>query len=411
MKNLKNSPNYIFILVILALLIDNMLYGVIVPIVPFYATSLGITTTQIGWIFGIYSLALLLASTPMGWAVDAYGYRPLLTAGMLGLALSTAAFIYSGSLPLLLLSRTLQGTSAAATWAAGLALISEIFPSEVRGQKMGLAMTATGLGVIVGPVLGGFLYQAAGYTAPFVPFLVLGLLEGILFYFSPLPGRSSSTSSGKIGFSILLKNRNLFWASMISVVGAFGFSMLEPTLPLQMGQRFGLSSAGVGAIFGAMSLAFSLSQPFFGSLSDRRGRKPLIVIGLVAVAVLSPGLALAPSLWVLFLVIGLLGIGTGAFATPNLPLLAESTEAAFSRTPDAAVDGGDDAAKASDSPLGTAFGIFNTVYSFGLMAGPLVGSAVTQRFGFLPLLLLFSLMLLVTAAGSARWITETLRQR
>lgn len=408
--------NHIFIMLNMALFVDTLLYGVIVPIVPFYATQLGISTTQLGWVFAAYSLAMLAVSTPLGRAVDAYGYKRVMTGGMVVLTLATSAFMLSRSLPLLLLSRLLQGAAAAATWAAALALVAAIFPSEVKGQKMGLAMTVTGVGTIVGPVFGGFLYQAAGYAAPFVVIIVLGAVLSVLFHFSPLPGKSTAANKEKPNLLALLTHRNIFWAMFISVLGSFGFAMLEPLLPIDLEQRFGVSSAGIGVLFGVLSLTYTVGQPYFGTLSDRIGRKPLILIGLIGTATVMPGLSLAPRLWLVGVFMGLLGLTSGAFSTPNLPLLAESTEAAFSENkrsspsthpaPDAE-KGDEQKLEPIDSPYGAAFGIFNTVYSLGLVAGPLAGTYLAQHFGLNTVFVLFSFLLLVAAVGSYLGVRET----
>lgn len=408
------NRNYVFSLVNLAIFIDTILYGIIVPIVPHYSVQLGITTSQIGWIFAAYALALLLASIPLGRAVDIYGYKPVLTLGMVGLTLATAAFSLSHSLPLLLLGRILQGVAAAATWSAGLALVAAIFPSEVKGQKMGLVMTATGLGTIVGPVLGGFLYQAAGYSAPFLLIIMIGTVLSLLFLKSSLPGKSPTNASTSPGLSSLFKRRNVFWGMLISVIGSFTISILEPLLPIYFDQRFSLNSAGIGLLFGLLSLTFALSQPLFGSLSDRLGRKPLIVAGLLGTAIVMPGLALAPSLKLVIVVMSLLGVTSGIYSATNLPLLAESVENKLTSTAvDPAPSENDDyisrvESPANNSPYGAAFGFFNTAYSLGLVAGPLVGTSLVQLMGLKMLLLASSLLLSAIALGGGLRIQETL---
>ncbi|WP_424659929.1 MFS transporter, partial [Desulfofundulus sp.] len=288
------NTGYLFTLINLAVFLDTVLYGIIVPVMPYYATSTGASTTELGVIFAALSAGLLLASVPAGLLCDRYGYRPVMVFGMAGLTISTLIFMMSRSVLLLVIGRLLQGLAAAATWSAGLALVAALYPPRLRGEKMGMVMTSTGLGTIIGPVLGGTLYQFTGYAFPFQITAGAGALLTFLLWSSPLPPKKSTTGH-QPPWQELLCNRNIFWGVIITVTSSFGFGMLEPLLPIDLHKRFGLGSAGVGLLFGALSLTFALFQPLFGILSDRLGRKPLIVAGLLGTAVTVPWLVVAPT--------------------------------------------------------------------------------------------------------------------
>jgi len=81
------------------------------------------------------------------------------------------------------------------------------------------------------------------------------------------------------------------WVLLVITTGSFGLGMIEPLLPLDLEKRFGLNSAGIGLLFGAFSLFLALAQPLFGALSDRLGRKPPLIGGLLGTAVVVPWLA------------------------------------------------------------------------------------------------------------------------
>ncbi|MQL50896.1 MFS transporter [Desulfofundulus thermobenzoicus] len=462
------NTNRIFALINLAVFLDTVLYGLVVPVVPHYATVLGATPTGVGVIFAAYSAGLLLASVPAGLACDRYGYKPVMLLGMAGLTLSTLIFAFSGHIWLLAVSRLVQGVAGAATWAAGLALVAFLYPPHLRGQKMGIVMTSTGAGTITGPLLGGALYQFAGYSSPFLITALGGALLTVLLWCNPLPGRPAATAPGSGRPAclpelrkLLLQNRNLFWGVMITVVGSFGFGIIEPLLPLDLHRRLGLPSAGVGLLFAAFSLSYALFQPLFGTISDRLGRKPLLVGGLVSTAATIPWLALAPDVKMETAVMILLGATTGAYSTPALPMLAESVEqngqpAAVKSTingcghlkeggqldispaagdanpavPDARQTGtgitrpvaddknrkrcastvyAADGENPANGPYGTAFGLFNSAYSLGLVGGPLMGTFLAQRWGLPAVLLTYSILLLLTTAGVVAQLRETLQ--
>ncbi|SHF20612.1 Predicted arabinose efflux permease, MFS family [Desulfofundulus australicus DSM 11792] len=393
---------YLFLLVNLAVFLDTVLYGIIVPIMPYYATGAGASTTEVGLIFAALSAGLLLASVPAGLACDRYGYRPVMVLGMAGLTATTLLFLISHSVWLMIISRLLQGAAAAATWSAGLALVAVLYPPQLRGQKMGLVMATTGAGTIVGPVLGGTLYQFAGYAFPFLLMAGAGALLTLLLWLSPLPGNNPSPGRENMPWKQFLLDRNIFWGVLVTAAGSFGFGILEPLLPIDLYHRFGLGSAGVGMLFGALSLSYTLFQPLFGVLSDRLGRKPIIIAGLLTTAVTIPWLALAPSLKMVAATMVLLGLTTGACSTPTLPLLAESMDRACSSQA---------AGKRIARPhlYGTTYGIANTAYSAGMLLGPLVGSFLVQHRDLLTALLSYSVLLVATATGTLLQLQETLK--
>ncbi|MBE3585243.1 MFS transporter [Desulfofundulus thermocisternus] len=399
------NTGYLFTLINLAVFLDTVLYGIIVPVIPYYATSVGASTTELGLIFAALSAGLLLASVPAGLACDRYGYRPVMVLGMAGLTISTLIFIISRSVWLLVISRLLQGIAAAATWSAGLALVAVLYPPRLRGQKMGIVMTSTGLGTIIGPVLGGTLYQFAGYAFPFLVTAGAGALLTLLIWFSPLPKNGTPAGREQLPWQQFLFDRNIFWGVSITVTGSFGFGMLEPLLPIDLQKRFGLGSAGVGLLFGALSLSFALFQPLFGILSDRLGRKPLIVAGLLSTAATVPWLVVAPNVTLVTAAMALLGLTTGAYSTPALPLLAESMEKIHPKHP---ADGKTDRASGL---YGTTYGIANTAYSVGLLAGPLAGTFLAQRWDVLTVMLLYSALLGATAIGALARLQETLKAK
>ncbi|MEW5897937.1 MAG: MFS transporter [Bacillota bacterium] len=187
--------NYLFILVNLTIFLDSVLYGIIVPVVPHYATVLGASPAQVGVIFAVYSAGLLLFGIPAGIAGDRYGYKPLLVLGMAGLTLATVAFAFSGRVWLLAASRLAQGIAGAVTWTGGMALVAVLYPSRRLGRMMGILMTGSGLGTILGPVLGGVFYQFAGYAAPFLAVALAGTVLGVLLWFSRMPERADEGSA------------------------------------------------------------------------------------------------------------------------------------------------------------------------------------------------------------------------
>jgi len=148
-----------------ALFMDYLIYGLLVPLMP-YSPAQATSEAQLGLLYGGYSAGVLLATPLFGYFGDRIGYRLPMIYGVLLSATALALFALAPNLYLLLLGRLFQGTAAAASWTAGLALIAEHYP-EKRVEMMGYALMGSTAGSLLGPLIGGSLYEAGGYSLPF----------------------------------------------------------------------------------------------------------------------------------------------------------------------------------------------------------------------------------------------------
>lgn len=166
-KGAQNKQKAALMVVGLAVFIDMLIYGLVVPILPRYADSLGATQTEIGFLFSSYAIALFIATPVFGLLTDRIGRKTPLLWGLIGLIASTLMFAIAHTFWLLVVARALQGIAAAMTWTAGLALLADLYPSEERGKAMGLALSGQAAGTLLGPTIGGWLYQWGSYQLPF----------------------------------------------------------------------------------------------------------------------------------------------------------------------------------------------------------------------------------------------------
>ena len=136
---------------------DMVAYGVISPSLPSLARALSATDAQMGYAFAGYPVALTVAILPLGALVDRFGRNWLIIAvSMVALAGSTTMIAYASTISTLIAARALQGVSSAAAWVATQPLIAgPVGPDGRQKHSMSLVTTAAGLGVIVGPLLGG----------------------------------------------------------------------------------------------------------------------------------------------------------------------------------------------------------------------------------------------------------------
>ncbi|NTW05316.1 MAG: MFS transporter [Peptococcaceae bacterium] len=358
-----------------------MEYGLITPLVPYYAEVFGLTPSDLGLVFAVYSLALLLVSVLSGFLCSYFGNRQIMLAGLVTLFISTISFAFADNMILLLISRFIQGAGGAAIWTSGLAEATNLFPSGKRGGRLGLMMSLTGLGTIVGPFFSGFVFKYFGYKAPFIGTAVMILPIIIVLYLVPVNDRNSACriiTYSKKGF---FADKRIFLALSLAMVVSLSFGMLEPLLPIYLNRDFNLDSRGIGIFFGLYGLTFSIFQPILGGMSDRIGYRLLILYGLAGAAVLAPFFALTTSLFLLYIVSALFSIATCAVITPCLPLLADYSEAEDRK----------DYAKN--------FGLVNVAWSVGLFMGPPIGGFIDERFSFLAVTLFYSFVLVILGVG------------
>lgn len=296
--------------------------GFLSPILPKFVQELGVAKAEIGTMVGLAITAFAIARTitdlPSGKLAQHWGRRPLL---ILGPALVTISALGSGLAVeywQLVLLRLLQGSGSAVYSVAAIIVIGEISTPANRGQYMSFYWGAFLTGLSLGPTLGGFVGEYLGYRAPFFCFAGLALLASLWFYFripeTKKKGAAISefqTNSAKKQFPIY-KNLNFLLICALTLFTLITVSGNQITLiPLLGYERLNLREGQVGltlTIIAIMQLAFVFPA---GRLSDRLGRKALIVPGGIITAL---GLVLftqSNSYWFLLLSAVVLGLGRG----------------------------------------------------------------------------------------------------
>lgn len=356
-----NPSSAALIVVALALFTDTLLYYLLVPLLPGYARTYGLSQMGIGVLFGSYAVALLLGTVPLGKLADRVGRRGPMLWGLVGLGATTLLFAFSRSYPLLVLARVLQGLSATATWTAGMALLADHFPAERRGRAMGTVFAFANLGVLLGPPIAGFLSEHFGPRSPFLVAAALALLDALAraFLLEEVPRSAPAT----LGFTALLKQPTVRIFAGAMALGAGLWALLESTLPLHFDRVLGWKPGLIGLAFAAAAAAHMATSPLMGAASDRWGRRRILRIGLVMVMVLLPLPPLVRSVALVMVLMMGLGLTASFVMSPASPALADAVD------------------RMGSSSYASVFGILNLSYALGMMGGPLLGSALVEGFG------------------------------
>ncbi|RPI57712.1 MAG: MFS transporter [Acidobacteria bacterium] len=374
---------------------DLVAYSVAVPVLPDYAARFNASPTVIGLLFASFGVTLLVLSIPMGALSDRVGRKGPMIAGLGLLAVSTLAFAYAESLAMLFAARLIQGAADGMTWIVGFAMIADLYgpderPStgsgrtgrvEGRGRAMGLVMAGSTLGIIIGPVIGGWLYEVGGIRLPFL--FVSALAAADLIVFAVVAPRTHG-SGASVPLRRVLTHRPVAICALVVVAGGGTLAMLEPVIPLALERRRDLGPAAIGTLFGIAAVVSTTMHPVYGWLSDRFGGRRLMIIGLVASAAVLPlftfatdfrsaALAMVP-MWMVFSMI----------VTPSLTYMSEVASAAGFES------------------YGVVYGVYNMAWAVGLMVAPALGGFLFDRVGLETLLVGWGILLAIVGLALAR---------
>jgi multidrug resistance protein len=333
--------------VFLTILLDLIGFGMILPLLPFYAQEFRAAPFAIGLLFSSYSLTQLLFAPLLGRLSDRVGRRPVLLASIAGSAASYLLFAFAASYPVLLLSRALSGV-AAANYGIAQAYMADVSSAEDRSRAMGLVGAAFGLGFVLGPALGGVLAHAgSGMPAlghrlvPLAAAALAAINLAVALFGLPESLAPERRAAGGRGSWLGLSDLKAVWRDgplrglmLLFFLVMFCFSMMEATLALFCQARFGFGTRETSWLFVFVGVVLVVIQGgLLGRLIRRFGERSLILGGIVLMAA---GLVLVPMtpatsppagrpLGLLLFGLLLLAVGNGLHNPSSLGLLSRLT--------------------------------------------------------------------------------------
>ncbi len=281
-----NNRRNLFILA--ATMIVIMLgFGMVMPIMPFYIDKLGASGSDLGWLVAVYSLMQLIFAPVWGSVSDRVGRKPVLLLGISGYAIFLILFGLATEFWMLFLARSLAGLLSSATYPAMMAFISDSTTPEERGDSMGKLGAAMGLGVILGPGIGGWL---AGDSLALPFFIAAGLALitlALVGFFLPESLPTEARQKSQVKFVSL----QALWAALRSPIGillfmaflvSFGLTSFEGIFGLYALQKFEYGTAQVGTIMVVVGLVSALVQGvMIGPLTRQWGEAFVIKLSLL----------------------------------------------------------------------------------------------------------------------------------
>lgn len=308
----------------LTVVLDLVGFGIVIPLQTYFAEQFDASPAQVTLLMTVYSLAQFVAAPVWGQLSDRFGRRPMLLASIGMTSLMLAGFASSTSLGMLFLFRTLHGVMTANIPIAQ-ACVADLTTRENRARGMGMIGAAFGIGFTIGPFIGGELAHVS-LAAPI--WLASGLSAiNFLSALVLLPEtRRPDSDAGHRSISLTamvqsLRHPVVGMCVALTFAQVFAFAMMESCFTLFAEHAHGLKPENVGRMFGLIGMVSIVIQGgLIGRLVKRFGERPLVPVGLAAVAIGTALLPLAPMGAPLTIVFGVMGLGQ-SLVTPSLSAL------------------------------------------------------------------------------------------
>lgn len=356
-------------------------FGIVIPILPYLITDLGGGALSLGLFMSAYSIMQFFFAPFWGRLSDRIGRRPVLLIGLTGYGVTFFLFGLAGNIPMLIAFRALSGIISSATLPTAMAYLSDITEGAERSKSMGMIGAAMGLGMIFGPVLGGWI----GHYNISMPFFVAGGLVLLVLPFAwaflpetlkkPVGGITHQTP--RLSWSVI--HNPMFVLFVFNFILGFTMAMFESTYALFTTVKVGFGPKEMGTTFMLIGIASTIVQGgLIGKLVKRFGDVSLMKAGAYFSAAGFFFILLAPNSILIVLASIIFMVGTALMGPTSTSLVT----------------------KQSTHSQGASLGIFQAFGSLGRILGPIAGGALySVDIGFPYISGAFILIIMVLFAG------------
>jgi DHA1 family multidrug resistance protein-like MFS transporter len=338
--------------------------GIIIPVFPQRLRAMGLGVETLALMEGAFGLGMFLFSTPMGALADRIGRRPIVLFSLATFVLTNLALAFANHPVEFIVVRFLEGALAAGLMPASTAIIGDTIPPEKQGRWIGFLTTSNSIGIVLGPGIGGFLYQAWGFSSPFFISAGCALVATVLVLLmlpETLPAqvrerarlRRSKTQAGEKSTKGP-GTAQLLWlfapVLLIDFLLTFCYPFVLPQYPFFFENTLHYNSASYGIIVSMYGLATAVFPVLLGRLSDIWPRKLLIIVGSLLSPILNVALLVLPNFPSLIIATLITGAGS-ALLMPAMGTLY--------------------LARTTDENRSQVMGVRSTAFSLGVLIGPL----------------------------------------
>ena len=359
-------------------------FSIIMPVLPYYAESLGANAFQLGLLMTVYAICQFIFAPIWGAYSDKVGRKPVLLMGILGFSLTFILFAFATKLWMLYVFRIAGGIFACATMPTAMAYVADSTDLEKRGPAMGKIGAAMGMGMVFGPAIGGLLSEVS-LAFPFVFAGSLALLNAasVWLFLPESLGEELKVNRGIERASLIEGLKSPLVVLFVFIcLASIGESIHHGTFALFSEAKLSFTARDIGWAFTTAGIVMALVQGLVvGRLINSIGEEKTAGMGIIIVA----------SSFMLF--IFMINIFTSilfmAVFSAGVGLIRPSISAAVS--------------KRTDSAQGSAMGILNGYDSLGRAIGPSLGGFMLDRglnFGYYTAIVICFLALLILIKGA-----------
>ncbi|MEZ0053240.1 ACDE family multidrug resistance protein [Mycobacterium sp. MAA66] len=357
-------------------------YGVVAPVLPQYARHFGVSISAATFVITAFALMRLIFAPPSGVLVQKLGERRVYLSGLLIVAVSTLACAFAQTYWQLLLFRSLGGAGSTMFTVSSLGLMIRMSPPDARGRVAGLFSSAFLIGGVAGPVLGS-LTAGFGLAVPFgiygLALLVAAAVVLVSLRHSALAAPEEATGP-VVSVRAALRNR-AYRASLLSnfASGWAALGLRVALVPLFVVDALHRSAGMAGLVLATFAVGNVCAVIPSGHLSDRVGRRVLLIVGLTVSAATTVLLGCTTSLPVFLLAAFVTGMATGVFISPQQAAVADII--------------------GNKARGGTAVATFQMMSDLGAIVGSLASGEIAQHVSFAAAFAVSGVTLLVAALG------------
>ncbi|MHA2249557.1 MAG: MFS transporter [Candidatus Kariarchaeaceae archaeon] len=368
---MEHHKGHIWFLTIITLLVHTG-FGIIFPIMPKVLDNLDKQATELGIIAAAYGITYVIFSPIYGNFADKKGKKITIVIGLVGFTISNIIYIIAtliGNYLLILLARAIEGAFSAAIFPAAISMVSDLVPENERGKNIGYVTAGNGVGLIIGPVLGGYLFEIS-LNAPFYFSAIVAAIT-VVWAVQMLPNTPILISSREKG-TLSLKSRLredllrlplprfifiLFVLVDMSIL--LTWMLVEPGFSFYIYDDLNLTPKDFGTFVAAYGVFVAIGEGGLGTLSDKFGRRPLIFLGFIINTLFYFVLLSATSFIQLVIAASLAGIGLGLVGPAMKAMISEASIPEF-RT--------------------TTLGVVSGLVSIGTIVGPIIGGMLFDMY-------------------------------
>ena len=392
------NPNVILIWMSFLVGINQLGFGAVVPSLPLYAQSFGVTASAIGMAVGIYGLARFFIALPAGRLADGLGRRPALAIGGLISGIGNLWCAWASTYPEFLIARFVAGAGAGLIVTVGHVVLADISTPERRGRMLSIYMGSFIFAVGIGPFPGGLLAEAYGLHAPFLAFGIANLLAMLVAWFAVAETRHfASACAVSVGalpsftdqVCLLGARIGFLLASLISFMNAaVRTGGLFAVVPIFAAAHLGLSVSQIGFAMMLGSVCGLLASYPAGALADRRGRKAVIVPTTIVSGVSMALFGLSDTYLIFVLAAILWGISSTVAGSAPTAYAADSAPPGMNAA---------------------AIGTYRAAGDAGYVIGPFALGAIVDFHGAMPALMVAAVAMTLSGIAFALYAPETFK--